>query len=402
MKVLQMNAVYGIGSTGHIVQDIHLQLKRQGHESYVCWATGCSTSEQDDHLLRIGTTVDHKIHAILHRIGHDQGFHSKRATKKFCKTIDNIQPDIVHLHNLHSNYIHLPTLLEYLADKQIRTLVTLHDCWFFTGQCTYYQNYSCDGWKTGCHNCRAINKCVQSKVVKLYLLKKELFNRSRLAINGVSKWTTQAAKVSILSNARLHRCIYNWVDTNVFYPRNNREETRRKHQIPDDAKLILGVSQGWSERKGLLEFYEIAERLGEKAFVLLVGEGKQVQSKHNLKCIGFTDSRQELIDLYSAADVFINPSRMETFGLVTVEAMACGTPVIAYNNTGSSEIVSKDCGVLVEDGNIQELVNETELFLQKDISAIRKKCREYVLNHFNKTNQIQEYIDLYVNMIQIL
>lgn len=394
MKVLQINAVYGTGSTGRIAQDIHTQLMNEGHDSHIMWAIKCVGADDSARFHRIGNELDHKIHALLRRVDGGQGFHSKWATMAACQKIKEIRPDVVHLHNLHSNYIHLPTLLDFLGKEHIPTLATMHDCWFFTGKCPHYLAHGCERWRSGCANCplgHGSERFFEEK-------KRGFAGIDKLAVNGVSEWTTKAAAESpILGAAKIHRCIYNWVDTKKFYPRVNCDEIRAKYGIANGRKLILGVSQGWSTRKGLNEMLRLSDELKDRADIILVGEGSQVPQRENLKCIGFTHDQEELIGLYSAADVFANPSRMETFGLVTAEAMACGTPVVAYDNTGSHEIVGEGCGILVKDGNIQD-------FTEMTIRAIneRKWDNEYISQwvnaRFGKRSQVNKYIELYEEM----
>ncbi len=404
MKILQINATYGVGSTGKIAKDISAKLIKQGHESYAFWATACKLQNDVTSLYRIGNTFDHKLHAVLRRISGKQGWYSKRATKKVCKKILEIKPDVVHLHNLHSNYINLPILLDFLAKDNIPTLLTLHDCWLFTGNCNHYYKFNCDKWKQNCSGCPMLKGKTSNK---LFEEKRALFEKNKnLAVNGVSIWTVHAAKESILNKATIIKCIYNGIDSDLFSPACNAQETRIKYNVPQNHKLILGAAQGWSndkllDYKGLKEFISIADSLKDEATVILVGENNGVPERENLHCIGFTNSVKELVELYSAADAFVNPSRMETFGLVTVEAMSCGTPVVAYNNTGSAEIVSSDCGVLVEDGNADELVEAVKKVLSSGKETFTVNCRNRVLENFNKDTQIQKYLDIYEEIITV-
>lgn len=400
MKIVQINAVYGVGSTGRIAQDIATQLRKQGHESYVFWATGCRADE-NAHLIRVGNTLDHKLHALLRRLDGKQGWHSKAATKKLCRDLLEIKPDVVHLHNLHSNYIHLPYLLQFLGQQEISTLITIHDSWMFTcGYCAHYIYHDCDQWDKGCKNCPAVGKCKRKAGAEMYRIKEELYSRIPvLAVNGVSQWTTEAASRGMLKTAKIKETIYNWIDTELFKPQNNTAEVREKYGIPKNHKLILGVAQGWSERKGLREFLQLADEL-QDVTVILVGEDCGIPERENLKCIGFTNNRQELIDLYSAADVFVNPSRAETFGLVTAEALSCGTPVVAYNNTGSRELVAPQCGALATDGDANSLVTQTRRVLESPKETYCAACRQWVLENFEKQTQLQKYVELYEKLTE--
>lgn len=400
MKIVQINAVYGVGSTGRIAQDIAAQLRKDGHEAYVFWATGCR-ADDNARLIRVGNTLDHKLHALLRRLDGKQGWHSKAATRKLCRELLKIRPDVVHLHNLHSNYIHLPNLLRFLGENEIPTLITVHDSWPFTcGYCAHYIYHDCDQWDKGCTDCPAVKKGLRKNGARMYRVKEALYSGiPKLAINGVSRWTTAAAEQGMLKSAKISTTIYNWVDTDLFKPQNNAAAVRKKYGIPESHKLILGVAQGWSERKGLKEFLQIVEAL-QDATVILVGEDRGVPKRENLKCIGFTSDRQELIDLYSAADVFVNPSRAETFGLVTAEALSCGTPVVAYNNTGSAELVAPQCGALAADGDADALVSLTRRVLESQKETYTQSCRQWVLENFEKQSQLRKYVELYEKIIE--
>lgn len=395
MRIVQINAVYGVGSTGRIVQDISEALIDQGHESYVFWATRCRR-DKNANLIRIGSTADHKVHALLRRLDGKQGWHSKAATRKACRQIADLRPDVVHLHNLHSNYVHLPELLRFLGEQNIPTLLTLHDSWMYTcGFCTHYYG-CCDRWTKGCVDCPAVSGSRKQAAQRMYRIKQRLYEGIRhLAVNGVSRWTAEDAGHSMLKSAAHIRYIYNWVDTDIFKPQRNAEQVRKQYAIPAHHKLILGVAQGWSEKKGLNEFLFIARSLVDSATVLLVGQDEGVPSLPNLRCIGFTNDRQALVDLYSAADVFVNPSKAETFGLVTVEAMACGTPVAAFDNSGTGELVAEGCGLLVEDGNTQALADAVKSILNCGKVSYTDKCRRHVCEHYDKERQLQKYIELY-------
>ena len=400
MKILQINAVYGKGSTGAIVRDISDALIKSGHESHIMWATGCKTDNTTAKLIRIGSTLDHKLHALLRRIDGGQGMHSRLATKRVCKKILEIAPDVVHLHNLHSNYIHLPMLLNFLAKHNIPTLITMHDCWFVGAHCMHYIYHNCEGWLTDCRNCPAVTPRLRKSVAKRFAERKNIYSKfDNLAVNGVSEWTTEAAKRSILGTAKHIKRIYNWVDTKLFCPKDNANAVKARYGISENKKLILGVSQSWSQGKGLNSFIHLSSRLSDVAEIILIGADNGVPVKDNLRCIGFTANVDELVELYSAADVLVNASEAETFGLVTVEAMACGTPVVAYNNSGSKELVSDAVGALAEDGNIQALYEGVIKILSNGKERYSSSCRRHVCENFEKNAQVQKYIDFYKEIL---
>ena len=215
MRVLQINATYGVGSTGRNAKEQHEYYLSRGVDSYVAYAI---RGEKTEKTFRIGTLLDHKIHALMTRLTRKQGYFSYFSTKRLLKKMDKIKPDVVHLHNLHSNYIHLPTLLKYLGRHDIATVITLHDFWFFTGGCCHYLYEDCQRFQAGCGDCPYIKRIhypidVSKKIVKD---RRELFSKIRkLAVVGVSKWCLQEAKKSFFKEFGQKTYIYNWVDINT-------------------------------------------------------------------------------------------------------------------------------------------------------------------------------------------
>ena len=404
MKVLQINATYGFGSTGKMVKDIDKALSRFGHESYV-FCSQKPLEESGNNVQIIGNLFDHNLHGIMWRLFHNQGWNSRLATLSLCKKIDTLKPDVIHFHNLHSNYIHIGILLKHLGRKKYPLVITLHDCWFFTGNCYHFIPYgNCDQWKDECISCTAYKSKMAKIHVKNQFFKKRtlLNNIHQLAIVGVSDWISSCADdSSILRNADITRRIYNWIDCETFKLYENSESIKKKYGVDSNKKLILGVSQGWAENKGLREMYQIANKLGDAVQIILVGNSCGNSDTENVRFIGYTSSAEELAMLYSAADVFVNPSKMETFGKVTAEAMACGTPIVAYSNTGTSELVSKDVGIIVEDGNIPQLIQAVCSVLESEKKKYSENCRQRACNMFNMEAQTRKYIDLYEEIIKI-
>ena len=250
MKVLQINAVNGIRSTGRIITEISDYLNNNGHEGYVAYSVGLAYMKG----YQIGTSFDKKVHALCSRAFGNQSYYSRISTKKLIKYIANIRPDVIHLHNLHDNYINLKLLLDFLAIKDIPTVVTLHDCWFYTGKCTHYTVDNCYKWKIECGKCPRLRKDNKSwffdRTAEMLVDKKEWFGSiPRLAVVGVSDWITNEAKDSLLSTGNIITRIYNWIDLDIFKPVGTT--SLRKKLNLENKYIILGVSSGWSKAKGL-------------------------------------------------------------------------------------------------------------------------------------------------------
>lgn len=400
MKVVQINAVYEYSSTGRTTTEMHEYFLEHDIDSYV-FCTNMSMPEKN--VYKFSSKFDIFIHAVLSRTFGKQGMYSHFATKRLINRLMQIRPDVVHLRVLHSNCINLPMLLNYLAEYDIPTVITLHDCWYFTGHCCYFVDSKCDKWKNGCGHCPDLKNWNKSlffdNSAKLLALKRELFgNIKNLAVVGVSDWVTDFVKDSILRDAKIVKRIYNWIDTSKFTPRDIKV-IRRSLGFDGKDFVVLGVAQIWSPSKGLDSFIKLAKRCpGLK--IALIGKIIQADLPANIVKLGVVSDTQKLIDYYSMADVFFNPSLRETFGKVTVEAMAAGTPAIVYKATASPELVKEGCGYIVEINNIESVVSCIDRIKIIGRQYFEKHCREFVLLNFQKERLIAEYLQLYDKLVR--
>lgn len=401
MKVLQVNSVYEYSSTGRTTKELHEFLLEKGVDAYVA---AMNITEPNERLIKIGGNLSWKTHSLLSHLTGRQGYYSHLATKKLLHKISTIAPDIVHLRNLHSNFINLSMLLHYLAKNNIATVLTLHDFWFLTGHCCYFTDSHCDRWKSSCGKCPDIHKwnkswffdCSHQNLKQ----KEQLFSQiKRLAVIGVSDWVTAFVRQSILKEAAIIRTIYNWVDTDIFHP-VDASYLRKKHKIKDDDFVVLGVAQNWSSEKGINDFIRLANVCPQYKIVLVGGNSQIIKElPENVFCVGATTDVKELAAYYSMADVFYNPTTRETFGKVTVEAQACGTPVIAYKATATSELISSGCGYVLDDHSIDNVVSCCLAIQKADKDDVSKKCRLSVCKKFAKNILMENYLELYSDVI---
>lgn len=389
MKVLQINAVYRMSSTGRTMLETHEYLKQNGLESFVA----CADNAGDSEVFLIGTKIEKKLHALLSRLLGKQGYFSKRGTKQLLKYIDSIEPDVVHLRNLHSNYINFPMLMEYLAKKDIATVLTLHDCWFYTGKCVHYFADNCFKWQEKCGNCPRLKKdnvsYIFDRTEAVLCEKKRLFNAiPRLGVIGVSDWITGEARNSILNCAPMLQRIYNWIDLETFKPNaDNKAE--------NDETIILAVAMGWSREKGLMDVLEVSKYLKDDECIVLVGDVPgNVVMPSNVTHVNQTSNLLELVSYYQKATVFLNLSWRETFGKVSAEALACGTPIICYNVTASPELVGDGCGYVVEKGNIRDVYEKIQM-IKGHKNVYSEKCVEFAKQNFDKTQNLKELVCFY-------
>lgn len=393
MKVLQINAVYGFKSTGVIVKDIGDTLVHNGDEAYFAYQT---RSEDIENGYLVGGRFSWKWHALYSRVFGKQAYASKRATKKFLKWVDKIQPDIVHFHNLHSNYIHLNMLCAYLANKNIPTVITMHDCWYFTGKCSHYAAVKCDKWQDSCGGC-PLNKSEQPSLFfdctsKVLQDKTEhLLKLKNLTLVGCSEWIANEAKKSKLQDANV-QVIYNGVDTSIFTP--HVSEIKKELGIENEF-LILGMADKWYAEQNR----EIVEKLiasqVENTKIVIVG-CKEEQIKYfkqfdNIIPLGYITDRNRLSDIYAAADVFVNLTRADTLPTVNMESICCGTPVITFDCCGSPELVEEECGFIVKEGDAEQLLDCIEKIKSAPLSFDVQKQQ----HKFDKNVCYKKYLEIY-------
>lgn len=394
MRVLQINAVYGHGSTGVIVKDIFEFCKKSNIECFV--ASPDSNVLLCENGYKVGNMLDHKIHALLCRIGGKQAYYSLFATRQLCKYISKISPDIVHLHNLHSNYVQLNYLLKYLATRNISVVITLHDCWFYTGGCFHYTTSKCNKWQTTCGSCPRRYQDFPAYLRDCSDLilndRKTYFDSiNDLTITGVSSWITSEAKKSVLSNHQIIK-IPNGIDTKIFQPSIS---TLKKDLHLENKFLILGPASKWLldiNRDFLLRF---CEKLKDDEILLLYGATKRYSDlPDNVKTYPFIKDKKELVYLYSGADVFANVSYEDSFSLINVEAQSCGTPIVTFASTGLTDTIDNVCGFSVSPNDVDEMYCKLEI-IKNDLENFSNRCRQYVLERFDKNLVYGSYTKLY-------
>lgn len=398
MKILIINSDCGYGSTGRISVDLYKALVESGNEACIAYGRDCTDKTVNN--IKIGNKFDVYNHVLKTRIFDMQGFGSKKATKKFIENIKAYNPDIIHLHNIHGSYININILFTYLKEINIPVIWTLHDCWAFTGHCANYTYVCCYKWKNCCQN------CIQKKFypasffrdnsLKNFYMKKELFTcLDNLKITTVSNWLKSEVMQSFLKNSDV-RVIPNGIDLDVFKPTNSN--FRQKYNL-ENKIILLGVASIWYNRKGLWLFNDLANKLDDSYKIILVGVTKKQKAKlsKNLLIINRTNNLVELAEIYSTADIFLNPSIEETFGLVSLEALACGTPVITNKYSANPELIDNQCGIVVEDITTQLFIDAINKLKKEPINKQEclKKAQQY-----NKKNCYQIYLDLYSESIK--
>jgi len=358
MKYLFINSVAGVGSTGRIVAETCRKLQQQGHSCVIAYGREMANCDGIE-TVAIGASLDYKLHGALNRITDRHGFYSRKATKRFLDWVRVYDPDVIWLHNIHGYYLNLELLFGYLKESGKQVKWTLHDCWAFTGHCAYFDFARCDRWKTGCHDCPQKGEYPATFLMDgsraNYQDKKRLFTGLKdVQLYVPSRWLADRVKQSFLKEYPVE-VVYNTVNTEVFKPTPG---VFRKEQGLEDKKIALGVASIWDRRKGLEDFVTLAGMLDDDWRIVLVGLTPEQAGRmpSNIVCIPRTNSAAALAEIYTAADVFVNLSVEETFGMTTLEALKCGTAPIVYAGTACEEVTRQFGGKAVERGDWEGLL----------------------------------------------
>lgn len=358
MKILIINVVCGIRSTGRLCADTAFELEALGNEVVIAYGRELAPDNCRKYAVRIGSDRDVKLHALKARMFDASGCGSKKATEEFIRRIRSFDPDVIHLHNIHGYYLHIETLFRYLRTCKKKIIWTLHDCWAFTGHAAYCEAAGCERWIDGCHHCPDLKDYPAALIDRSpdnWKKKKEIFSGvPNLTIVTPSVWLSSLVKKSFLSQYPL-KIIRNGIDTDVFHPVNS-DELRKELKL-EGKKVLLGVNAVWDGRKGLEDFVRLNEMISNEYVLVLVGLNQKQLRELPPDIIGIarTDSVGELVKLYSLSDYYINLSYEDNYPTTNLEAIACGTPVITYRTGGSPESAAY-YGTVVEKGDLDSVI----------------------------------------------
>lgn len=392
MKVLMINVVCGIKSTGRICTDLASALEARGHDVKIAYGRDSVPEHAKKYAIRIGNKKDVVFHGIYARLFDAAGLGSKTATKRFIAWVEKYNPDIIHVHNLHGYYINLPILFEYIKKNDKCVIWTLHDCWSFTGHAGYCNQVGCEKWKKGCYSCPLKHEYPSSIIDRSkrnYEWKKMLFaNIKQLTIVTPSVWLANLTRQSFLNRYEIEK-IPNGIEIEHF---KTKQSTFRQINNLVQKIMLLGVAYPWSKRKGLEDFIKLADILDERFIIVLVGlEKKQIRHlPPNIIGLKAIKNVNELVELYSAADLFINPTYADNYPTVNIEALACGTPVITYNTGGSGEAICTENGKVFATGDLQGIANFLMKEYREGMFNVLTDC-----SYFDKSFMTRTYIDLY-------
>ncbi len=402
MKIVQINTVCGTGSTGKIAVDLYHIADSAGYTPMIAFGRG--TAPENIKSFKIGNSLDFGCHVLVNFFLGKSGFGSKIVTKRFLKWLDHINPDILHLHNLHGFYIHVGMLFEYIKSHNIPVVWTLHDCWPLTGQCAFFDYACCDKWRSACHHCPIYRSDYPYSLFRdnsrqNYIMKRSAFTGVKnMTIVTPSKWLAEIVEKSYLREYPV-KVIPNGINLEIFTPNSSVNPTNT-FSLP---KIILGVANVWSKRKGLDFFLKLSGMLGGSYQIVLIGLSKKQQSQirskygNRITAITRTADQTELASWYQRAYVYVNPTLEDNFPTTNLEALACGTPVITFNTGGSPESLTNECGIVVEKGNMEKL-KEAILSLEKKTEITSSSCREQALN-YNRNVCFKKYLKIYSDIL---
>lgn len=390
MKIVQLNVTCGVGSTGKICFAVSELLNEMNVENYILYSSGKSDYSKG---IKYAKDITVKFSTLSSRVLGNYGFEAYIITKKLIKKLKKIEPDVVHIHNIHSHNCNLKMLFDYIRKCNIKVYWTFHDCWAFTAYCPYFDMACCDRWKIGC------DKCPQRKNYSWFFDRSGyLYNKKKTVTKGIdltvvtpSEWLAGLVKQSYLKDYPV-KVINNGIDLGIFRP--TESDFRAKYGL-ESKKIVLGVAFGWGKRKGLDVFIRLAKELEEDYRIVLVGTDDSVDKllPENIISIHRTQNQAELAEIYTAADIFANPTREEVFGLVNVEALACGTPGVTFNTGGSPECFDEACGSVVEKDDFEAFKSEIIRICETKPYS-KEDCLKRAKN-FDKNEKFKEYIELY-------
>lgn len=397
--VLHINTVCATGSTGGIAESLGRYAMDRGWQAATAYGRGNGAQRSLHETYRIDSKLNYVLNSARAHLFDNDGFVARRPTLRLIRYMQRLRPDVVHLHNLHGKYLHTGMLFRYLAETDIPVVWTLHDCWPLTGHCTHFDFVKCDRWQTGCHHCpqkAEYPECwLLDRSSSNYARKRDTFLLPRrLTLVPVSEWLAEQVGRSFLAGTPV-RCIRNGVDTTLFRPRGNGEQLRRRIGA-GNRRMAVAVAAVWKERKGTRDYIELARRMPDDCVLVMVGlTPRQIaQMPQNIIALPRTDGPEELAEIYSAADVVLNLSYEESFGLTTVEGLACGTPGVVYNATASPELIDRHTGRVVTAGNVDEALHAA-LRVMRSPHYTAEACRERALHLFEAEDRKAEYLELY-------
>ncbi len=404
MKVLQVNNVYRLHSTGKITYDIHCELQKQGIESVVCYGRGQKVSEPNVYKF-CGEFYSHVNHFIANCTGVLYGG-CLLSTLRLISIIKKEKPDIVHLQCLNGYFVNIYRLLNWLKKKRIKTVLTLHAEFMYTGGCGH--SMECQQWmhpegcgQTPCPRYRNdMNVWFFDRSRRMWKRMKAAFEGwgDELIITSVSPWLMQRAAASPMLRNKRHCVVLNGIDTNVFhaYAPEVTQKLREELEL-GDGPLIFHATAWFCDEpkhpKGGYYLIELAKRMPEVTFVV-AGRGKTgISLPPNVRTLSMVTEQARLAQLYAMADLTIITSQKETFSMVVAESLCCGTPVVGFKAGAPEMIALPAYSAFAEYGDVEALEELTREFLSREHTS--EDMAKQAFSQYSKGVMTSEYIKQY-------
>lgn len=402
MRVVQVNVTCGRGSTGVIAVEIADLLKSRGHEAFIAYGQGTSDYPNS---YRIGCNLDTRFHAFFYtRLLGEEGAGSKQSTRRFLKWLDDIHPDIVHIHNLHTNFLNYQLFFSHMAKNNIQVVWSFFDCWPFTGRCTHFTECGCRRWETECHDCPQFRTSGNrswffDKTRKMFRQKREWYKKLKsLDIIVCSNWLKKEVEKSMCKDYPVHM-IYNWVDVEKFKETHD-DGVYERYNLDPNKKTLVSVSAFWDDKTTrLADAIRLANILPDRYQLVIIGKRtSSLAIPSNIVHIDYVAGTSELSKLYSCALAYVNFSVEDTFGKVMAEAQLCGTPTIVFDATACPEVVG-DAGFVVPPHNVQAMLERVCEIDKNGRDFYSQRCIEYVKKNFDYHNNVNMYLDVYKSIM---
>ncbi len=399
MKVCQINTVYGKGSTGKIVRDLHEELLRSGHESIVIYPVR-NKDENGPFLYTVSNKHLSRASAVYRRLSGRQFDGAYIQTSRIINILKREKPDVVHLHCINGNNINIYRLLRYLAVNKIKTILTIHAEFMYTGGCEHA--YDCEKWKIGCKKCTDKSRGTlvdgSAHTYKSFWRSYALFDADKFRFVAVSPWLETRAKSSPMLS-RFRGCtVLNGVDTSL-YTYTTDKNLREELGLAPEEKVIFHVTANFNPTtdniKGGKYVIELAEKLkGEKVRIIIASNRTaECALPDNCLSVGRIESSEKLSRIYSMSDLTLITSKRETFSMPTAESLCCGTPVVGFLAGGPESIALPAHSRFVEYGDVDSLYCAAKEMLaaKNDKAKISKEAKKI----YARQQMLFGYMNLY-------
>lgn len=404
--IIQINVTANWGSTGRIANSCN---DYASESSWICYNVyGRDYIANSHKSFKISSTFSVYVHYLQDLLFDNEGLSSEMATKRLINFIKEINPTIVHLHNIHDHWLNYKILFEYLNKTDIKIVWTFHDFWAVTGHCYHFVQVNCLQFMSECVDCPYTKGKILPLVKRTkrnYDLKRELLTANHnLHIVSVSDWVGENVAKSFLRDKDL-RVINNGVDTDVFRPTKFHDVSESFGWFLEAINgkfVIMAVSSQWkSGSKGLDDYLAMADMLKDDEVIVLVGLPEEMSKGIHKNIIGIqrTNNQQELAALYTCANVVCSFSSAETFGLTIVEGYACGTPAVVYDNTAHPSLITPNTGFVVENHNYRMAYSAIQQIKINGKQCYTEACITLARDEYNKDKCFKKYVELYEELL---